>query len=253
LFSLAHLAALRAAEVERVAAFLPAGARVLEIGAGTGQQALELRRRGFDVTAVEMAGSSYAAHRVFPIIDYDGRTLPLADGSVDVVFSSNVLEHVPDLAGLHAEIRRVLAPAGRCVHVLPTPAWRFWSLASGYPDAVLHLVSGLPRLLPRTVPRGAEGRRLGEAWFQVAWDVGGRLFPRRHGERGNVISELWLFRPGWWRRHFEANGFVVLRDEPMGLFYTGNMLFGSRLSLPARARVARLLGSACHLFELAPR
>jgi hypothetical protein len=31
------------------------------------------------------------------------------------------------------------------------------------------------------------------------------------------------------------------------------MLFGSRLSLPARARLARLLGSACHLFELEPK
>jgi len=32
----------------------------------------------------------YAAQRVFPIRDYDGRTIPLPDASVDVVFSSNV-------------------------------------------------------------------------------------------------------------------------------------------------------------------
>ena len=51
--SLAHLDAIRGAEIDKIAAFIPAGARVLEIGAGTGQQALELRRRGFAVTAIE--------------------------------------------------------------------------------------------------------------------------------------------------------------------------------------------------------
>jgi len=38
----------------------------------------------------------------------------------------------------------------------------------------------------------------------------------------------------------------------MGLFYTGNMTFGVRWSLPKRARLARVLGSACHIFELRP-
>src|SRR5262249_57567979 len=115
-----QLDGVRGAELDKVASLFPTGARVLEIGAGTGKQALELQRRGFDVTAIEIAESNYAAHRVFPIKDYDGRAIPLADASVDVVFSSNVLEHVTDLSRMHAEIRRVLAPGGTCVHVLPT-------------------------------------------------------------------------------------------------------------------------------------
>src|SRR5438105_12903604 len=104
MFSYEHLDALRAAEIERVVPFFPAGARVLEIGAGTGKQALELQRRGFEVSAIELADSNYAAHRVFPIKDYDGRSIPLPDASVDVVFSSNVLEHVPDLSRMHTGI-----------------------------------------------------------------------------------------------------------------------------------------------------
>src|SRR5262249_25296470 len=93
-----HLYPLTGAELDKIGSLFPAGARILEIGAGTGKQALELQRRGFEVTAVEIADSNYAAHRVFPIKDYDGRTIPLADASVDVVFSSNVLEHVADLS-----------------------------------------------------------------------------------------------------------------------------------------------------------
>ena len=127
MFSLDHLDAIRGAELDTIASFFPVGARILEIGAGTGKQALELQRRGFEVTAIEVADSNYAAHRVFPIKDYDGRTIPLGDRSVDLVFSSNVLEHVEDLSRMHAEIRRVLAPGGACIHVLPTHTWRFWT------------------------------------------------------------------------------------------------------------------------------
>jgi hypothetical protein len=80
----------------------------------------------------------------------------------------------------------------------------------------------------------------------------GVCLPRRHGERGNIVSELWLFHPRWWRRNFEENGFAVVADEPMGLFYTGHALIGRRLSFARRVRLARVLGSSCHLFRLVP-
>jgi SAM-dependent methyltransferase len=251
-FSYEHLDALRVAEIDKIVPLLSAGARILDFGAGTGAQALELQRRGFEVTAIEIADSDYAAHRVFPIIDYDGVTFPLPDASVDVVFSSNVLEHVPDLARMHAEIRRVLKPGGTCIHVLPTHGWRFWTTLAGYPDAVVCLVAGVPQLVPRGLPQTPELRRLGEAWYRTARAIAGCCLPRRHGERGNAISELWLFHPRWWRRNFQDNGFAVVHDEPMGLFYTGNMLLGARLGFPERERLAGILGSACHLFELVP-
>ena len=40
--------------------------------------------------------------------------------------------------------------------------------------------------------------------------------------------------------------------SPWGLFYTGEVLFGLRLGLAKRGRLARVLGSSCHLFRLAP-
>jgi ubiquinone/menaquinone biosynthesis C-methylase UbiE len=251
--SLEHLDAIRVAEIDRVVPFFAPGARILEIGAGTGKQALELKRRGFDVTAIEIADSSYTAHRVFPIRDYDGRTIPLPDASIDVVFSSNVLEHVPDLGRMHSEIHRVLAPGGYCVHVLPTHTWRLWTTLTSYLEAISFSVSSVPGLLPRAMPRGAEGSRLRETWYRTARHTVGLCLPRRHGERGNVVSELWLFHPRWWRRNFQDNGFIVVRAEPMGLFYTGEVLLGLRLGLGQRARLARVLGSSCHVFKLEPR
>jgi ubiquinone/menaquinone biosynthesis C-methylase UbiE len=195
--SLDHLYAIRVAEIERIASFFPAGARILEIGAGTGKQALELQRRGFEVAAIEVADSNYAAQRVFPIRDYDGRTIPLPDASIDVVFSSNVLEHVADLSRMHAEIRRVLARGGTCIHVLPTHSWRFWTTLTSYLKAISLSASSVPQLIPRAPPRAAELQRLRQAWYWTARRAAGLCLPRRHGERGNVISELWLCPPRW--------------------------------------------------------
>jgi ubiquinone/menaquinone biosynthesis C-methylase UbiE len=251
-FSLDHLAAIRLAEIDKIASFLPAGARILDIGAGTGSQALELQRRGFEVTAIEVADSVYSAQRVFPIKDYDGRTIPLPDASIDVVFSSNLLEHLPDLSHMHAEIRRVLAPGGTCLHVLPTHTWRLWTTLTSYLEAISFSASSLPQLFPRAAPRAAELRRLREAWYRTARHTIGLCLPRRHGELGNVVSELWLFHPRWWRRNFHDNGFTVVGDAPMGRFYTGEVLLGQRLGPAKRERLARVLGSSSHLFRLVP-
>jgi SAM-dependent methyltransferase len=252
MFTIPHLNTLRKAEIDRIVTFFEPQARVLEIGAGTGEQALELKRRGVDVIAIELADSNYALNRQFPIIDYDGKHIPLPDASVDIVFSSNVLEHVPNLSQMHAEIRRVLKPSGYCIHVLPTHSWRLWTTLSSYPDAIVYFFATLPQLLPRALPGRTELRRLALVWYQSARYVAGRLLQRRHGERGNIISELWLFHPEWWRRNFRENGFTIVHDAPMGLFYTGNMHLGPRLSLAERERLAGVFGSACHLFKVIP-
>jgi SAM-dependent methyltransferase len=248
MFSIAHLNELRAAELEVIVPNLPIGGRVLEIGAGTGQQALLLQRRGFDVAAVDLAGSAYAGARVFPVAEYDGVHLPFSDASFDVVMSSNALEHVRDLAGMHAEIKRVLKPGGVAAHVLPTHAWRFWSIATSFPSAIVYAAAAGRR----TFPGSRDRRSLARAWFEAAREVGAAVLQPRHGERGFGLAELWLFHPAWWRKHFRQHGFALIDDRPIGLFYTGPMLFGGHLSLVRRTRLAKRLGSACHLYVMQP-
>src|SRR5262245_16041901 len=126
MFNLAHLRTIRLAEIDDVVRCLPPDARILEIGAGTGEQAAELARRGFEVVAIDMAASNYSTSRVFEVLNYNGVDLPFPDQSFDIVYSSNVLEHVIELDHLEWEIRRVLRDGGRCIHLVPTPAWRIW-------------------------------------------------------------------------------------------------------------------------------
>jgi hypothetical protein len=78
------------------------------------------------------------------------------------------------------------------------------------------------------------------------------FLPRRHGERGNTITELYYFSPHWWRRNLANNGYELLHEEPMGLFYSGNYLMWRLFPLSKRGRMARYLGSATQLYKVRP-
>jgi len=125
--------AIRTFELEQVIRLFPPGARILEIGAGAGWQAKILSERGFDVTAIDIAQPRYRAIQEWPVVEYDGVRIPLDDASVDVVFSSNVLEHVPHIEEFMDEMTRVLKPNGLMVHVMPTTLWRVVTTVAFYP------------------------------------------------------------------------------------------------------------------------
>jgi ubiquinone/menaquinone biosynthesis C-methylase UbiE len=251
MFSVDHLNRLRLAELDVIRRFLPPRARILEIGAGTGRQGLELRKHGYDVAMIEIESSDYLSERLCEITNYNGRDIPFADAEFDIVFSSNVLEHVPELDQLHKEIRRVLKSNGFAIHVVPTHSWRLWSILTVPPAAFQHIYALREGFLPHALSR-AEIQRVMKVIVKAARHLGGIFMQRRHGERGNVLSELRLFHPSWWRKNFRANGFFVRHEEPVGLFYTGSMALGEKLSIAQRKRIASALGSACELFVVVP-
>jgi SAM-dependent methyltransferase len=239
-----YLNLLRRVEMDEVAPLLPPGCRVLDFGSGTGQQASYLADLGFDVTAIDLATSVYRTDRIYPVQEYDGRHIPLDDASVDAIFSSNVLEHVEDLSTILSEFRRVLAPGGIAIHVLPTPAWRLLTFGT----ALLRSGITAARLPARLAKPPPELTRL-QVLRSDARRIASGFIPRGHGTSPEGISELWTFSPRAWRHRFAANGFVVVTDRPVRLFYTGNLLFGDRLAISTRARFSRYLGSATHLYQ----
>jgi SAM-dependent methyltransferase len=105
-------------------AHVRAGDRVLDLGAGDGAFAAELRGVGCDVVAVDVADEALrrARERV-PGIDArlaaEGGPLPLDEDAVDVVWAGEVLEHVADVVGLLAEVRRVLRWGGTLLVTTP--------------------------------------------------------------------------------------------------------------------------------------
>jgi SAM-dependent methyltransferase len=245
------LHALRQIELEGAFAYFPAApCTILEIGSGTGFQARLMTERGLTVTAIDVAASAYRKERVFPVIEYDGRTIPSADAAFDVVFSSNVLEHVRDIGPLLDEMRRVMAPNAIAVHVLPTPSWRFWTIPAHY----LWLMKRLCALLRSRKSGGDEDSNAPRVPATLRGKLG-VFFPLRHGERGVTLSEIYFYSRSWWLKQFQAHGYKLVETRPAGLFYTSFVL-GQKLSIESRRRIARVLGSACRIYvfvEASPR
>ena len=108
--------------IERAGIFAP-GSRILEIGSGKGRLLSHLLRLGHDIRGVEPDRSSIAASRELygelPLSAVDTVALPETDGSLDIVLSFDVLEHIPDTDGHLREVRRVLKPGG--YYLLQTP------------------------------------------------------------------------------------------------------------------------------------
>jgi len=224
---------------------------VLEIGSGTGEQAKVISEQGYDVLAIDVPQSHYRDERVFHIIDYDGKVLPLDDGGADVVFSSNVLEHVEGIYSLLDEMHRVMQPGGTAVHVLPSSSCRLWSIPAHYG----WLARRIFRLLFSYIAADAdpEKKALTPRRPDSVRGVLGTLFPLRHGERGWTVTEAYYYSRRWWINAFEGHGFEVKAIESTGLFYSMANVFGEKLSIQARREMAKWMGSSCNIFVLRRR
>lgn len=256
---------LRQAELDAVADRFPAHSKVLELGAGAGWQAKALQEMGHDVTALDYAHPGFQALRdqkVFPIGEYDGVHIPYPDASFDVVFSSNVLEHVAHEHELQREINRVLRPGGIAIHIVPSPAWRLWSWLSHYLFVLKLIMQKLPQPRKREPACTGGDARSGHATAprQPVSDAGRKknrrerfafyLLPERHGEDGNFLTEIWHFSRWRWGAVFGRAGFSVIERRPIGLFYTGYGVLGEKLGIGSRRCLGQCLGHATTLYVI---
>jgi SAM-dependent methyltransferase len=100
------------------------GDSVLDLGCGAGRFVAALRGAGAEPIGVELAEAALErARRNAPgadlrLVEPDG-SLPLAHRSVDLVWCSEVLEHVADTDHVLLEVLRVLRPGGRLLVTVP--------------------------------------------------------------------------------------------------------------------------------------
>jgi len=240
---------IREAELNFIIQFLPPKSKVLEIGAGAGWQAKKLTEAGFivegiDVEQQNMANYNYADKRVFDVKLYDGFNIPFEADTFDCVYSSNVLEHIAHVEAFQKEISRVLKKDGLCVHILPSAGWRFWSIPTYYWVRFGNAFFG------RKKKQEEGGASQGQPHALAKDSFLKRLIIRRHGERGNVLSEFYLFSRIAWKRLFKRTGWQIVKIVSSPVFFSGEYTLSSRLSIDTRRKLGTFLGRSANVFVL---
>ncbi len=158
---------------------------LLDCGAGTGIFAREMQAlcRVWVLDDHEEALRHLRAHfREEQILALAGDRVPLPDGSLDYVTALDVLEHVPDDAGVVNGFRRLLRPGGLAVITVPASMalWSDW-------DEVLHHF------------RRYDRAGLTALFDDEDWEI-------LHVNYTNVVvyPAVWIVRK--WRRWFPAKG-----------------------------------------------
>jgi len=107
---------------------LPARARILDAGCGSGRNMVELARHG-TVTGVELADASVSLARergAGEVIAGSVLEMPFEADSFDLAASLDVIEHLEDDLAALRELRRVVAPGGSLLVTVPAYQW-LWS------------------------------------------------------------------------------------------------------------------------------
>lgn len=187
--------ALAADSVGQVSGYLELdGATVLDVGGGPGYFRDAFRAVGaaywaLDADVGELSGLGEIARGT---VVGDGMNLPFRDASVDLCYSSNVLEHVPRPWDMAEEMVRVTRPGGT-VFISYTVWYGPWG---GHETAPWHFLGGARARRRYARKHGREPKnRYGESLFRVTVRDGLRWARAQTG--AEVVALLPRYNP-WW-------------------------------------------------------
>ncbi len=171
----------RVYEIEAVLQHAAFEGRILDLGCGDGtlsgvifrgSQTCTLVGLEPDATDAEAARRSgiYAAVHCAP-----GNSIPEPDGAFDVVFSNSVLEHIPEIEPVLAEVARVTRPGGRFIFTVPSEQFHACLSGSG-PLSFLWRMRG--QSVEESIDRRLQHHRYWspEEWMQALRPLGFSTF-----------------------------------------------------------------------------
>ncbi len=170
------------------------GATMLDVGGGPGyfREAFEAAGAAYwalDADVGELSGRGEIARGT---VIGDGMRLPFGDDTVDLCYSSNVLEHVPDPWRMAEEMLRVTRPGG--IAFISYTLW--YGPWGGHETSPWHYLGGARARRRYAARHGHEPKnKYGESLFPVTAKAG--LDWARRQQLGEVLDVVPRYNPRW--------------------------------------------------------
>jgi SAM-dependent methyltransferase len=213
------------------------------VGAGDGHMSRLLSEAGFDVLSTDPEPRQPLEYDVRQMNAYE---LKCEDSAYDLVVSSNVLEHIPDLERACAEMKRILKKDGVMVHSVPTVWCNFVTMLvqpmAYFRNMYLFFTGKLEIKVDKSNSRA---KQVLIYIAKVLWNVLNPLrliMSRGHGVSRSRIRALCIWRRSYWQRRFGEYGIKVLSVQRVPYLYSMHKLFPFKMD-SLRRRLGRRYGS----------
>ncbi|NIA06860.1 MAG: methyltransferase domain-containing protein [Actinobacteria bacterium] len=203
-------------------------AHVLELGAGDGFLSTLLADYCVDLISTDLNDRRLSRQDCggisYQICDAEALGQRFEEKSFDLIFSSNLLEHLPDVDRALCGIHRVLKDDGITIHLLPNRNWKLVTVLLHIPNKMAKFIDRVlsgrifqisrvrkPHRQPSTRNNPKLGPKRRRRFFLAKL-----LLPRIHGVAGNTLSEFIAFGKTRWIRQFGRCGFKILDVRSLG-------------------------------------
>lgn len=200
--------------------------KALELGCGSGRYSKHLASYCKKLIALEYNESRLAVHddekTTFVIGDAQDLS-QFSDSEMDLIFSSNLIEHLPNIVQCLAECGRVVKQEGLIIHTVPNRTWKVFNLLLYYPFGIRTV---LGHMFPANKSAGPNGfgvtrPRLDSSLrpFNDTCSFKRNLLPKTHGISKSHLSEFKNWGEKRWINMFERNGLEVVNIVRLPFYF----------------------------------
>ncbi len=204
---------LRRREIEAVFRTVPDDTfeDALELGAGDGAQSQYIARCARKVLCTDLNADRLerASHPRLTYDVCDAEELPYDTGRFDLIYSSNLIEHLPNPEKALSEMRRVLRDDGMMIHVVPNRFWKLLHLGLFYPRQVVFILEAVLSG-GRVRTDGEEPTRGNNLKSERPSFLRRNLWPAVHGEYAGHSQEFVRMGASYLNPRFRKAGFETV-------------------------------------------
>jgi hypothetical protein len=151
--------------------------------------------------------------REYRVLDAMDLTGPLSGRKFDLIFSSNMMEHVEDpVVSLRGMLGLLEPRHGVMVHIMPNKVWKALQIGLSVPDAAFRTAKRVVSGRSEPVTDGAVSNHVSRSRSKRISEV---FWPAPHGVSSGNLKEFGDFGRASWLRRFDEAGVRIVRVEKL--------------------------------------